>query len=57
MKQILATKELKVIIGGIEYECLLVPTAQIVDIDYREHPEDHPKVKKLMEQIRKGDID
>lgn len=56
-KQILATKELKVIIGGIEYECLLVPNAQIVDIDYRRCPEDHPKVKKLIEQIKRGEIE
>lgn len=56
-KQILATKELKVIIGGVEYDCLLIPSVQLVDIDYRNCPEDHPAVKDLMEKIRRGDID
>lgn len=56
-RQILATKELKVIIGGIEYDCLLIPTAKVVDVDYRNCPEDHPAVKDLMEMIRKGDLD
>lgn len=55
-KQILATKELKVIIGGIEYDCLLIPTAQVVDVDYRQCPEDHPKVKRLIEKVKRGEI-
>ena len=55
-KMILATKELKVTIGGIEYECLLIPTAQLVDVDYRQCPEDHPRVKALIEKIRNGEI-
>ena len=55
-KQIVATKELKVIIGGIEYDCLLIPTAQVVDVDYRQCPEDHPKVKRLIEKVRRGEI-
>ena len=55
-KQIIATKELKVIIGGVEYECLLIPTEQMVDIDYRQCPEDHPKVKRLIEKVKKGEI-
>lgn len=55
-KQILATKELKVIIGGIEYDCLLIPTAVSVDVDYSNCPEDHPKVKALMDQVRKGEL-
>jgi hypothetical protein len=55
-KQILATKELKVIIGGIEYDCLLIPTAQVVDVDYRKCPEDHPKVKRLIEKVKRGEI-
>jgi len=57
MKQLLATKELKVIIGGKEYECLLIPTELVVDVDYRNCPEDHPKVKRLIEMIRSGEID
>ena len=55
-QQILATKELKVIIGGVEYECLLVPTAQVVDVDYRQCPENHPKVKQLIEKVKRGEI-
>lgn len=54
--QILATKELKVIIGGIEYDCLLIPSAQVVDVDYRQCPEDHPKVKRLIEKVKRGEI-
>lgn len=55
-KQIVANKELKVIVGGIEYDCLLIPTSQVIDIDYRQCPEDHPKVKRLIEQVRRGEI-
>lgn len=55
-KMILANKELKVIIGGVEYDCLLIPSAQVVDIDYRQCPEDHPKVKHLIEQVKRGEI-
>lgn len=55
-KQIVATKELKVIIGGVEYECLLIPTAQVIDVDYRQCPEDHPKVKRLIEKVKRGEI-
>lgn len=54
-KQILATKELKVNIGGVEYDCFLIPPAQIVDIDYRNCPEDHPKIKRMIEKVRKGE--
>lgn len=52
----LATKELKVIIGGIEYDCILIPSAKVVDVDYRQCPEDHPRVKRLIEKVRKGEI-
>jgi len=55
-KQIVATKELKVIIGGIEYDCLLIPSAQVVDVDYRQCPEDHPKVKQLIERVKRGEL-
>ena len=55
-KQILATKELKVIIGGKEYDAILIPSSQVVDVDYRNCPEDHPKVQRLMEQIRSGEV-
>ena len=56
MKQIIATKELKVVIGGIEYDCLLVPTTRVADIDYRQCPEDHPKVKRLIEKVKRGEV-
>lgn len=55
-KQIVATKELKVIIGGVEYDCLLIPTAKVVNVDYRQCPEDHPKVKRLIEKVRRGEV-
>lgn len=55
-KQIVATKELKVIVGGVEYDCLLIPTAQVVDVDYRQCPEDHPKVKRLIEKVKRGEV-
>ena len=55
-KMILANKEIKVSIGGLEYDCLLIPTAKIVDVDYRQCPEDHPKVKQLMEKVRRGEL-
>ena len=55
-KQIMATKDLKVIIGGIEYDCLLIPPSQVVDVDYRQCPEDHPKVKQLIEKVKNGEI-
>lgn len=55
-KQILATKELKVIIGGIEYDCLLIPTAKVVDVDYRKCPEDHPAVRSLVDRVKNGEL-
>lgn len=55
-KMIMATKELKVIIGGIEYDCLLIPSTQVVDVDYRQCPEDHPKVKQLIEKVKRGEL-
>lgn len=55
-KQILATKELIVNIGGKEYDCLLIPRETFVDVDYKLCPEDHPKVKRLIEKVRNGEI-
>lgn len=52
MKRILATKELKVIIDGIEYECLLIPPPGVIDIDYRNCPEKDPRVQSLIAKIR-----
>ena len=53
---ILANKEFKVIIGGVDYDCLLIPSSKVIDIDYRNCPEDHPKVKQLIEKVKRGEI-
>ena len=55
-KMILASKDLKVIIGGVEYDCLLVPSAKVVDVDYRNCPEDHPEVKRIIEKVKRGEL-
>ena len=55
-QQILATKEIEVKIGGLEYDCLLIPKAKVVDVDYRQCPEDHPKVRSLIERVKKGEL-
>lgn len=54
-KQILATKEIKVNIGGKEYDCLLIPSSRIVDVDYRNCPEDHPKIQRLIKKVMNGE--
>ena len=54
-KQIIATKELTVKISGIEYDCLLIPKEVVVDVDYKVCPENHPKIKRLMEKIQNGE--
>ena len=55
-KCIIATKELEVKIGGVEYDCLLIPKNKYMDVDFRNCPEDHPKVKKLIEKVKNGEI-
>lgn len=55
-KMIVASKEFRVNIGGLEYDCLLIPTARVVDVDYRQCPEDRPKVKRLIEKVRRGEV-
>ena len=55
-KMIVANKEIRINIGGLEYDCLLIPTAKVIDVDYRQCPEDHPKVKRLMEKVRRGEV-
>ncbi len=55
IKRILATKEIEVNIGGIEYLALLIPKDLAVDIDYRNCPEDDPRVQALIEKIRRGE--
>lgn len=55
-KVVLATKEIVVNIHGVEYDCLLIPRNEIVNIDFTQCPEDHPVVKKLIDKVRKGEI-
>ena len=55
-KKILATKELSINIGGVEYDCLLIPKEICVDVDYKDCPEDHPQVQKMIEKVKKGEI-
>ncbi len=55
-KRLLATKDLTVNINGIEYDCLLIPKEILVDVDYHNCPEEHPRVKRLIEKIQKGEI-
>lgn len=55
VKRLLATKELSVNIGGIIYDALLIPRELLVDVDYRNCPEDDPRVKALIEKVRKGE--
>lgn len=54
-KQIIATKELSVNIGGIIYDVLLIPRDKFVEVDYSNCPEDDPRVKQLIEKIRQGE--
>lgn len=54
-KMLVATKEIKVTINGVEYECLLVPTEQVIDVDFRQCPENHPKIKRLIEKVKRGE--
>lgn len=55
MKKILATKELSINIGGVIYDVLLIPRDVVVDVDYSQVPEDDPRVKNLMEKIKRGE--
>lgn len=54
MQQILATKECVLNIGGLEYDVLLIPREKLVDVSYKNCPEDDPRVKALMDRIRRG---
>lgn len=42
IKQVIATKDLTVNIGGITYDALLIPRDQVVEVDYKDCPEDSP---------------
>ena len=55
-KQIVSTKEISVNIQGIEYDCFLIPKDPFVDVDYKDCPENHPRVRRLIEKIRKGEV-
>ena len=57
MKHLVATKDLTVNINGIEYDCLLIPKDNLVDVDYHNCPEAHPRVKRLIEKVRNGEIE
>lgn len=46
VKKILANKELIVNIEGVEYDALLIPREWVVDVDYKNHPEDDPTKEK-----------
>lgn len=54
IKKVLATKELTLNIGGVEYDVLLIPRDRMVDIDYSECPEEHPIVQAALESVRKS---
>ena len=54
IKKVLATKELTLNMGGVEYDVLFIPRDRIVDIDYSECPEEHPIVQAALESVRKS---
>lgn len=56
VKQLLATKDITVNIGGIEYDCLLIPKTRLMDIDYSDIPEEDPRVLDLISKIRNKEI-
>lgn len=45
MKQILATMELSLNMGGNVYDVLLIPRDRLVDVDYSQVPERDPRNK------------
>lgn len=55
-KQIVAAKQLSVNVNGIEYEVLMIPKDPFVEVDYSMFPEDHPKVRALIEKLRRETI-
>ena len=54
-KTIISTKEITVNMYGVEYDCILIPKEIIVDVDYSITPENHPKIKRLIDKVRKGE--
>ena len=41
-KSIKATREITVVIHGVEYDALLIPKNAMIEIDYSQFPEDDP---------------
>lgn len=54
-KTIISTKEITVNMNGIEYDAILIPRDIIVDVDYSAAPENHPKIKRMIDKVRKGE--
>lgn len=52
IKKVLATRDLTLNMGGVEYDVLLIPRDRMVDIDYSECPENHPIVQAALESVR-----
>ena len=52
---IVSTKEITVNLYGIEYDCILIPKDLVVDVDYSLVPENHTKIQRLMDKVRKGE--
>lgn len=51
-KMVVATKDIKVNINGIEYDCLLIPVDNIVDVDFTNAPELHPMVQNAIKAVK-----
>ena len=51
-KMIVATKDIKVNINGIEYDCLLIPVDNIVDVDFTNVPDLHPMVQNATKAVK-----
>ena len=54
-KTLVSTKEIEVNMNGIEYDCILIPKDIVLDIDYSLVPENHPKIRRLIDKVRKGE--
>ena len=54
-KTLVSTKEITVNLHGIEYDCFLIPKNPVIDVDYSFAPENHPKIRRLIEKVRRGE--
>lgn len=54
-KTLISTKEITVNVNGIEYDCILIPKDILVDVDYSYAPENHPKIRRMIEKVRRGE--